>query len=168
MPAPPFRRRPAAFTLIELLVVLAVISLLLGLLLPAVQRVREAANRISCTNNLKQIGLAVHHYHLQFGVIPPSRLDGARASWAVLLLPMMEQETTYRQWNLGLPYYDQNDNARLARVKNYFCPSRRAVSTEPIASVFGDRPADADGTVNIPGGLGDYAGCLGTTGMDAG
>jgi prepilin-type N-terminal cleavage/methylation domain-containing protein len=168
MPPPRFRRRPAGFTLIELLVVLAVISLLLGLLLPAVQRVREAANRMSCTNNLKQIGLAIHHYHLQFGVIPPSRLDNARATWAVLILPMMEQDVVSHQWNLGLPYYDQNDNARLSRVKNYFCPTRRSSSTEPTASIFGDRPATADDTVNIAGALGDYAGCLGTTGMDGG
>lgn len=157
--------RRAGFTLIEMMVVIAIISTMMGLLLPAVQKVRESANRMSCQNNLKQLTLALHHYHLNYEQLPPFAVaarDGkAGATWAVLLLPFIEQDNLYRQWDLSRTYYDQNDTARLGTSKIYFCPTRRTPATAP-QSLSGDQPNL--GTTygpNVPGSLGDYAASVG-------
>jgi prepilin-type N-terminal cleavage/methylation domain-containing protein/prepilin-type processing-associated H-X9-DG protein len=103
----PWRRR-SAFTLVELLVVIAIIGVLIGLLLPAVQKVREAANRIQCSNNLKQLGVAAHHYHdvrkhfptgLHMGVNMGGGRWAGGTSWMVELLPYIEQDNLYNQWD---------------------------------------------------------------------
>src|SRR5436305_309880 len=162
------RRPRPAFTLIELLVVIAIISTLIGLLLPAVQKAREAAARISCANNLHQIGLAMHNYEGALGRLPPSRLRVGSATWAVLLLPQMEQDNLYRQWQIGLPYYSQNTTARLSGVRSYFCPSRRTAADSLGGSRFGDVPSDPTwgATGNVAGALGDYAAVIDPSGFD--
>lgn len=91
-----FARRSFGFTLVELLVVIAIIGILVALLLPAVQAAREAARRISCQNNLKQVGLALHNYHDALRMFPPSSVWGH--NWVPFLLPYVEQENLYEQY----------------------------------------------------------------------
>jgi len=126
-------RRHPGFTLIELLVVIATIGVLIGLLLPAVQRTREAANRIKCKNNLRQIGLALHAYNDRMGSLPPGYQTlvasdnsdlGPGWGWAALLLDDIEQDNLKRRIRFDLQISDPaNADVRVSVLSIYVCPS---------------------------------------------
>ena len=132
------RRSDSGFTLVELLVVIAIIGILIALLLPAVQAAREAARRSQCSNNMKQLGLALHNYHDVFKVLPPGGLrDALRATpvargnglaWNVFILPFMEQQALHDQFDFLLTddascVQAPNTTITLTPVDGFLCPS---------------------------------------------
>ena len=140
------------FTLVELLVVIGILGVLMGLLLPAVQKVREAANRMQCSNNLKQLGLAAHHYHDAhqhlppvIGYYPPAR--GAFGTYFFHLLPYLEQGDLYRSARGPVPfpapdgptvaYYPGNNNVYSRSVKTLLCPSDPGVGPDGVVLING-------------------------------
>jgi prepilin-type N-terminal cleavage/methylation domain-containing protein/prepilin-type processing-associated H-X9-DG protein len=143
-------RRLCAFTLIELLVVIAIIAVLIALLLPAVQAAREAARRAQCTNNLKQMGLAVHNYISQNEVFPAQSIQntavwGWNPSWMAAILPMMEQQPLYNAINFSIPMYEVgfvspiyggNTTVALTSLASLICPSESNLHGTP--SINGD------------------------------
>jgi len=141
---------------VELLVVIAIIGILVALLLPAIQAAREAARRTQCTNNLKQIGLAVHGFHDSYRKIPLGRYADDSPTWFVFILPFMEGMSAYNSWDPYRYYYSsRNALARSVTIPVYICPSRRQAGL----SIDGDR--DSGGDEHKPGAMGDYAGNVG-------
>lgn len=161
------RKNRGGFTLIELLVVIAIIGVLIGLLLPAVQKVRESANRAKCQNNLKQLGIAMHNYHDSHQTFCPGfRVGGngdvthqGEATGFTYLLPFLEQDNTYRIYDFNQVWYAAaNWTAVSTPMKQFMCPS-------------GPGPAILDLTPWVPNGTGtsmcgsnDYAFCRGANG----
>jgi prepilin-type N-terminal cleavage/methylation domain-containing protein/prepilin-type processing-associated H-X9-DG protein len=184
MSRPPDSKARLGFTLIELLVVIAIIAILIGLLLPAVQKVREAASRLKCVNNLKQLGLAMHNYHGAQGAFPPAYINKGpygtsgfnfTHGWAPFLLPYVEQQPLYDLYRWDYPVYAPENQPVVARHLPIFqCPSapeQDRYMTITAFKAFGTKGACGDYTITLGvnpvlgslGGVapsGDYRGAL--------
>ncbi len=170
--------RSGGFTLIELLVVIAIIGVLAALLLPAVQAAREAARRAQCTNNLKQIGVALHNYYDTHQVFPPGYVSainptitdacaqdaenadsvdlGPGWAWGSMILPQMEQKALFDSINFSIPVsnpYNQNDTASTTLVAAYLCPSDAGPDIVPV---FRDPPDPASPGTYTGTAIDDY------------
>jgi prepilin-type N-terminal cleavage/methylation domain-containing protein/prepilin-type processing-associated H-X9-DG protein len=158
----------AAMTLIELLVVMAIIAILLGLLLPVIQRARESAQRTLCANQLRQIGLACHGYHDVHGAFPPGYIACPNPDplatdpgwgWAAFLLPHLEQDPLYQQLLFSDPIEQPANAARLTELRLFICPSDSGVPASfPITDATGAYITDAAPT--------SYAACYGSGELD--
>ena len=142
------------FTLVELLVVIAIIGLLVGLLLPAVQAVRETARRMQCQNNLHQIGIAMHNYHAAFRKLPPGGIEvrpetprGKQIAWSAMVLPFLEQSAVYSQIDFNYAFdHPVNREVAATPIEAYLCPStarpqvlNRGKGATDYGGIYGER-----------------------------
>ncbi len=130
------------FTLVELLVVIAIIGVLVGLLLPAVQSAREAARRMSCSNNIRQLGLALHNYEGTHKTLPPSRINLTspvifQQSWVSMILPFIEQGNVHAAYQHGMPWYGRiNDPLTTVKLPPMTCPSAPDARELPTSALY--------------------------------
>ncbi len=169
------------FTLIELLTVISIIGVLAGLLLPAIQNAREAARRMQCQSNLRQIGLSVSLFHETFGFFPPGRIGprpgepldvscgGEEATWPVHVMPYLEQFALRREWDPYEKWHAHGTVARETVMPAFLCPSRRsaaqAIGMRPIATQGGGGTLPcgcpipgSSSSADVPGAISDYGG----------
>lgn len=139
----PKKNRCAGFTLIELLVVIAIIAVLIGLLLPAVQKVREAASRLSCSNNLRQIGLGLHNYHDSRGVLPAAQVSSPKRSWVPSILPHIEQSQLHDRYDFSVNWYHMNNQPVVSKPLTVFMCSSSPESNR-IDRKYHSHPACGD------------------------
>ncbi len=160
------------FTLVELLVVIAIIGILISMLLPAVQSIREAARRTSCMNNLKQIGLACHNYATAHEYLPPGWKASSEVGipgwgWASAILPFMEEQNLSDQINFDRKIEDPNHAAAITvPIASYFCPSDNAQDASQFALEIAQPVGnDPNGTDHLPMEIAasNYVGSLGLT-----
>lgn len=171
------QKRRTGFTLVELLVVIAIIGILVGMLLPAVQSIREAARQTQCLNRLRQIGLATMMFHDSYEAFPPARLYPKKyalppldrgedqPTWLVRILPYLEHQNFYDEWDLSGSYNDQSADIVSRALPTFLCPTRHTTSNAQAPSgsqtVEVTSPCGCGGWVGVEvvgGATGDYAG----------
>ncbi len=170
-------KRSSGFTLVELLVVIAIIGILVALLLPAVQTAREAARRMQCVNNIRQIGLATLNFESSNRVFPPARLEakpgefttycaGLEPSWFVRIMPYLEEQAQFENWDPYLSFTDHSESTRNGIVSSFLCSSRRGPTTVETRNYETEAaPCGCGGFRKQTGGaLGDYVAAHGHPG----